>query len=246
VNHSIRDASKLHAIRTGGVDEIAVGRNPGELFFGGLLILALFIVPPAALVVLAVAGIGDINPIAAGGVLLACLVAGAIATRFYLRNETSSPFRSVRQFMRHAIGQDHARAYLLLVDADKDNTMRQFEGKEYSFANVEDFRDYWNAVREKGGDWGKVKLDPTHQLVFLDRDFAQVKFAFLDMFGRRGATHTKLVVRVDAEWRVFNGEWPSEQERDTGWFESTTKIDPAAHKATDEALTALNAGSATA
>jgi len=212
-----RAVSKLGSIRHGAFHETPVNRNPYELFFGGIVVLALFIVPPAILVALAIAGIGDINPLAAGLVFAGFVAVGALLTYMYLRDDTSTPLKAVERFMQHAIGKEHGRAYLLLVDADKDNTPRRFGGKEYSFANIEGFRDYWNAVREKGGDWGKVALDPNHRVNVLDHDIAQVEFAFLDMFGRRGATHTKLVVHIEGEWRIFTGEWCGQEERDVDW-----------------------------
>jgi len=221
-----RAVAKLKDTRSGALEDEPAGVNPFEIF-AGIMFGVWILVPPVILVTLSLSGLARIHPVPAIGVSVASsALAAFLAWRFY-RDETGTPFKAVRYFFASALSGRHGHAYDMLIEADKDDTPRRVNGREFSFSGVDGFRDYWESVRAAGGGPGRVLFDAHHEVTMLDDDLALVKFALLDEGGKRGRDMRKLTVRVGDEWHLFNGEWSSSEDDDTSWTSQASPHSPA-------------------
>lgn len=216
MNTRQRALAKLQAIRSGQTDDAPLRRNPFEIFIG-LVVLLLFPVPAMIVGIMSLTGVSRMDPVGGTILLVAAFIAAGGLAFWYFRPRVSTPFQAVKTFMKYAAGRNPGAAYHMLTDADKDDTPRLLGVDTFSFEEVEEFCSYWRAVRKRGGDEGRVMIDPMHRVTMIDDDLALVEFAFRDEIGQRGETHRKLVVRIEQEWRLFNGEWSGEEESDLRW-----------------------------
>lgn len=183
------------------------------------MLAALFAVPPMVAGVLAISGRADIDPITAGLLMILAVVIGTAIMRALLGGTPATPGMAVALFMQRLATRDYGAACRLVVNGDKDGQRRHAGGRDFTFESLQGFAGYWDTVLALTAlplSEGRITMDP-QGVHYIEPDLATVTFSLPGADGAPGPRYTKVVVRVEEEWRIFNGALGEVDERDLNW-----------------------------
>lgn len=215
-----RARNKLQDIHTGRSNDQQVGPTPLEIF-AGMMLAAVLAVPMLAAGLLSFAGWGGLDLVSGTMLMVMGLIIGFAILKLSFRNPLTTPEAALRAFMSRVATCDYHAAYRLVVNGDKDDTPRTLGNAAYSFEHSQGFQDYWDAMQDSihpSVHTGHIML-ADDAVRYLGRDVALVVFSLPAVNGRPGHSSRKLLVKIDDEWRIFNGALGDDEERDVSWAE---------------------------